>query len=101
MSKKSTNRTTAINNISLQVGKSAEEQLMFAVIKQAINNAGLKPYFPWKMVNKKKVISETDTNARIRNEARNYLRGDIFHANIIGLDPQWIRETMQRLDVTF
>lgn len=52
--------------------QSPEGRLFFAIVEKAI-------------------LDLTDKSATLRKDAERYLRGDIIHAQLCGVDPEWIR----------
>ena len=76
--KKVSNERLALHVIKPQFPDWPEAQLMFAVIRQA-------------------VVDLTKKNLRI--EAARFIQGNLYYAELCGLDPQWIRETLVKCGV--
>jgi hypothetical protein len=85
----------AIKKILPQVGDSAEERLMFAVVNKAISDA----FLPVERRFNKKAGRFYDPNETKRKTGLAYLRTDMPHAVIIGIDPQWIRDILTKLEL--
>jgi len=85
----------AVKKIAYQVGNSAEERLMFAIVETAISDACL----PVVKVFNKKAGKYYDPNQSNRRSGLAYLKTGMPHAVIIGINPQWVREILYKLEL--
>lgn len=66
--------------------KTGEERLCFEVIHMAIRDAAY--------------ITETRTSLIERRAAKLYLAGRMYHAEICGIDPDWIRRVIKNVGLS-
>ena len=70
-------RNAAIKKIRTQFGDTPEHKLMFAIVEQAIK----------------------DLNSRVicdRKSAEQYLKNEIPHAELCGVDSEWVRRVLKK-----
>ncbi len=76
----------AIKRISYQFQDTPLHRLMLGVVATAIDDLekGNHPY-------------ASENQKRIGRQAKRYLLGEIIHAQLCGVDPEWIRDTLRTL----
>ncbi len=62
-----------VAKIKHQCGKSAEEELMFAVFRMVVSDVMADPKRPY------------------QQSAERYMNGDMPHLSAMGIDPDWVR----------
>lgn len=75
----------ACAKIKTQFTNSGDSRLMYEVIANAIEDAFMKLS-----------VNRTLSN---KSSARRYLRGEMHHAELAGVDSQWIREVLAKCDL--
>jgi len=76
-------KKAVIKKIGHQFGTSPEQQLMFAVVAQAIGD----------------IIDHPDKRSVAHSDALLYLSGNIPHAEICGVNADWIRRVLRSADL--
>ena len=66
--------------------QSGEARFMFAVLESAIKDAYSN------RITKK-------TSSKNKRFAKMYLKGDMPHAQLCGIDPQWVRDILRKLEL--
>ena len=78
-----------IRKLGFQVLDTPESNLMFAVLKQAILDA-------YSNVKDEKKVKDKKL---ARDSAMRYLQSDMVHAQLVGLDPDYVRDLLVRVNL--
>ena len=92
--KKMARAKAAIKKLGYQVEDTPEANLMFAVLKQAIMDA----FKSVKRITAKSTAKDREAVANKLSGVR-YLESDMVHAQLVGLDPEYVRSILIRANL--